>query len=160
ASLAAGVASGLAPALHAGRGNLINSLRERGASVFGGIRLRKSIVTLQVAFSLILVVGAALFVRTLSSLLAKGPGFDTASLVSFSLEPRKNGYSAAGSNRLMGRIHDAIRALPVTRDSGIARNELLTGGAWRNRVTIQTDRRFTTDRGVNLNAVSRGFFAT
>jgi predicted permease len=160
ASLAAGLTSGLAPALHAGRDNLINSLRERGPTVFGGVRLRKSIVTLQVAFSLILVVSAALFLRTLSSLLAKGPGFDTASLVSFSLEPRKNGYSAADSNRLIVRIHDAVRALPVTRDSGIARNELLTGMAWRNEVTIQTDRRFTTDRGVNLNAVSPGFLAT
>jgi predicted permease len=160
ASLAAGLASGLAPALHAGRDNIIHSLRERGATVFGGMRLRKSIVTLQVAFSLILVVGAALFLRTLSSLLAKGPGFDTASLVSFRLEPQKNGYSAADSNRLIARIHDAIRTLPVTRDSGIARAELLTGNAWRNGVTIQTDRRFTTDRGVNLNAVSPGFFAT
>ncbi len=160
ASLAAGLTSGLAPALHAGRDNLINSLRERGGTVFGGVRLRKSIVTLQVALSLILVVGAALFLRTLSSLLAKGPGFHTASLVSFSLEPRKNGYSAADSNRLIGRIHDAVRALPVTRDSGIARNELLTGMSWRNGITLQTDRRFTTDRGVDLNAVSPGFFAT
>jgi predicted permease len=160
ASLAAGLASGLAPALHAGRDNLINALRERGATVFGGVRLRKSIVTLQVAFSLILVVGAALFLRTLSSLLAKGPGFDTTSLVSFSLEPQKNGYSAADSNRLIERIHDAVRALPVTRDSGIARNELLTGGSWRNGITIQTNRRYTTDRGVDLNAVSPGFFAT
>ena len=60
ASLAAGLLSGLAPALHAGSENLISSLRERGGTVFGGIRLRKCIVTLQVAFSLILVVGAAL----------------------------------------------------------------------------------------------------
>jgi predicted permease len=160
ASLAAGLTSGLAPALHAGRDNLIHSLRERGAIVFGGVRLRKSIVTLQVALTLILVVGAALFLRTLSSLLAKGPGFDTSSLVSFSLEPTKNGYSAADSNRLIERIHDAVRALPVTRDSGIARNELLSGGSWRDPVTIQTARRFTTDRGVDLNAVSPGFFAT
>jgi predicted permease len=158
-SLAAGLMSGLAPALHAGRDNLINSLRERGATVFGGVRLRKSIVTLQVAFSLILVVGAALFLRTLSSLLAKGPGFDTASVVSFSLEPRKNGYSAADSARLIANIHDAVRALPVTRHAGTARNELLTGGSWRNEVTIQTDRRLTTDRGVDLNAFSPGFFA-
>ena len=42
----------------------------------------------------------------------------------------------------------------------LARNELLTGGAWNGDITIQTDRRFTTDRLVNLNAVSPGFFAT
>jgi len=160
ASVAAGLLSGLAPAFHTRGDSVVSSLRERAGTGFGGVRLRKCIVTLQVAFSLILVIGAALFVRTLSSLLAKGPGFDTTSLVSFSLEPLKNGYSAADSNRLIERIHEAIRALPVTRDSGLARNELLTGGSWRNGVTILTDRRFTTDRGVDLNAVSPGFFAT
>ena len=160
ASVCAGLLSGLAPALHAGDGSLISSLRERAGTGFGGVRLRTCIVTLQVAFSLILVIGAALFVRTLADLQAKGPGFDTASLVSFSLEPRKNGYSAADSHRLIERVLDAVRSLPLTRDSGIARNELLTDGSWRNHVTIQTDRRFTTDRGVDLNAVSPGFFAT
>ena len=77
ASVAAGLLSGLAPALHAGGGSLVSSLRERGGTGFGGVRLRKCIVTMQVAFSLILVIGAALFVRTLAGLLAKGPGFET-----------------------------------------------------------------------------------
>src|SRR5205814_5197040 len=64
-SFAAGLLSGLAPALHAGRDNVVNSLRERGGTGFGGVRLRKTIVTLQVAFSLVLLIGAALFLRTL-----------------------------------------------------------------------------------------------
>ena len=160
ASLIAGLLSGLAPALHAGGDSLVSSLRERAGTGFGGVHLRKCIVTLQVAFSLILVIGAALFVRTLAGLLDKGPGFDTSSLVSFTLDLGKNGYSAVDSVRLIDRIHDAVRVLPVTRGSGIARNELLTGGAWNGDITIQTDRRFTTDRLVNLNAVSPGFFAT
>jgi len=159
-SLAAGLASGLAPALHAGRNDLISSLRERGGTGFGGIGLRKCIVTLQVAFSLILVVGAALFVRTLTGLLAKGPGFNTGHLVSFSLAPRKNGYSPADAGRLIRRIDAEIRALPTVRTSGIARYALLTGGSWNDPVTIQTGRRFVTDRDINLNGVSPGFFAT
>jgi predicted permease len=160
ASLAAGLLSGLAPALHAGGDSLVSSLRERAGTGFGGVRLRKCIVTLQVAFSLILVIGAALFVRTLAGLLGKGPGFDTSSLVSFTIDAGRNGYSAVDSVRLIDRIHDAVRVLSVTRGSGIARNGLLTGGAWNGDITIQTDRRFTTDRLVNLNAVSPGFFAT
>src|SRR6185437_9092349 len=56
ASLAAGLLSGVAPALHASGGSLISSLRERAGTGFGGVRLRKCIVTLQVAFSLILVI--------------------------------------------------------------------------------------------------------
>jgi predicted permease len=158
-SVAAGVLSGFAPALHAGRRSLISSLRERGGAI-GGVRLRKAIVTVQIAFSLILVVGAVLFVRTLTGLLAKGPGFDTSSLVSFSLDPLRNGYSPSETSRLIRRVHEAIRASVSTQASAVARFQLLTGGSWSDPMTIQTDQRVTTDRDVNLNAVSPGFFAT
>ncbi len=159
-SVAAGVLSGLAPALQAGRGSLISSLRERGGTAFGGVRLRKAIVTVQIAFTLILVIGAALFVRTLTGLMAKGPGFATSSLVSFGLDPLRNGYSRSETSQLIRRIHDEIRASPITQTSAVARFQLLTGGSWNNPMTIQANERITTDRDVNLNAVSPGFFAT
>jgi len=160
ASFAAGLLSGIAPALHAGRDNVVNSLRERGGTGFGGVRLRKAIVTLQVAFSLILLIGAALFLRTLTGLLAKGPGFDTSSLLSFAIAPLENGYSRADASRLVRRLDEQVRALPAVRSSAAARFAFLTGGAWSNNATIQTDRRIVSDRSVNFNAVSPGFFAT
>ncbi len=159
-SFAAGMLSGLAPALHAGRDKIVNSLRERGGTGFGGVRLRKTIVTLQVAFSLILLIGAALFLRTLTGLLAKGPGFDTASLLSFAIAPLDNGYSRTDASRLVRRLDQQVRALPAARSSAAARFAFLTGGHWSNKVTIQTDRRTVSDRSVNFNAVSPGFFAT
>src|SRR5216684_1736147 len=159
-SFAAGLLSGLAPALHAGRDNIVSSLRERGGTGFGGVRLRKTIVTLQVAFSLILLIGAALFLRTLTGLLAKGPGFDTSSLLSFAIAPLQNGYSRADASRLVRRLHQQVRALPAARSSAVARFAVLTGGHWTNKVTMQTDRRTVTDGFVNFNAVSPGFFAT
>jgi predicted permease len=160
ASLAAGLFSGLAPALRAGGDGLVSSLRERGGTGFGGVRLRKTIVTLQVAFSLILVVGAALFLRTLTGLLAKGPGFDTSSLLSFAIAPLENGYSRADASRLVRRLDEQVRALPVSSSSATARFAILTGGHITNKVTLQTDRRFVTDGSINFNAVSPGFFAT
>ncbi|MGA2580732.1 MAG: ABC transporter permease, partial [Bryobacteraceae bacterium] len=120
ASLAAGLLSGLAPALRAGGDGLVNSLRERGGTGFGGVRLRKAIVTLQVAFSLILLIGAALFLRTLTSLLAKGPGFDTSGLLSFTIAPSQNGYSDADASRLVRRLDEQVRALPAARSSAAA----------------------------------------
>jgi len=90
-----------APALQAGRGSLISSLKERAGTDFGGLRLRRTIVTAQIAFTLILVIGAALFVRTLTALIAKGPGFDISSLVSFGIDPVRNGYSPAEAARLI-----------------------------------------------------------
>ncbi len=158
-SVAAGVLSGFAPALQAGRWSLISSLRERGGA-FGGVRLRKAIVTVQIAFTLILVIGAGLFVRTLTGLMAKGPGFATSSLVSFGLDPARNGYSRLETRQLIRRIHDEIRASASTQASAIARFQLLTGGSWNNAMTIQTNERIITDRVVNLNAISPGFFAT
>ncbi len=159
-SMAAAVLSGFVPALQAGRGSLISLLRERGGTALGGIRLRKAIVTVQIAFTLILVAGAALFVRTLTGLMAKGPGFATSSLVSFGLNPLRNGYSKAEAGRLIRRIHGEIRASTGTGASAVARVQLLTGGSWNNPMTIQTDRRIITDRDVNLNAISPGFFST
>ncbi len=158
ASIAAGLLSGLAPALRAGGEGLVNSLRERGGT--GLVRLRKMIVTLQVAFSLILLIGATLFLRTLTGLLAKGPGFDTSSLLSFAIAPLQNGYSRADASRLVRRLDEQIRALPVARSSAAAKFAFLSGGAWSNKVTMQTDRRIVTDGVINFNAVSPGFFAT
>ena len=160
ASLAAGLFSGLAPALRAGGDGLVNSLRERGGTGFGGVRLRKAIVTLQVAFSLILLIGAALFLRTLTGLLAKGPGFDTSSLLSFAIAPTQNGYSDADASRLVRRLDEQVRALPAARSSAAARFAFLSGGAWSNKVTMQTDHRTVTDGIINFNAVSPGFFST
>jgi predicted permease len=158
-SLAAGLLSGLAPALHAGGGSLVSSLRERAGTGFGGVRLRKCIVTLQVAFSLILVIAAGLFVRTLAGLLAKGPGFETSGILSFAISPVQSGYSLADAARLIRRLDEEVRALPTTQSSGAARWAFLTGGSWNNPMTIQTDQRIVTD-DVNLNSVTPGFFST
>ncbi len=158
-SVAAGILSGFAPALHAGRKSLVSSLRERG-STGGGVRLRKVIVSAQIALSLVLVIGAVLFARTLTGLLAKGPGFDTSSLVSFGVDPLRSGYSLSQASRLTRRIQDDIRASASTQASAAARFPLLTGGSWNNPMTVQTDRRIATDRDVNLNAITPGFFAT
>src|SRR5215469_2204209 len=159
-SLAAGLLAGSAPALQAGRKSLDSSLRERGGTPSGGLALRRVIVTAQIAFTLILVIAAGLFVRTLSGLLAKGPGFDTSSLISFGINPAANGYSPADASRLLRRIHDEIRSSASTQNSAIANFPLLLGGAWSNPLTIQSTERLVTDRDVHLNAVTPGFFAT
>ena len=160
ASVTAGLLSGLAPAVHAGGDSVVGSLRERGGTGFGGVRLRKCIVTLQVAFSLILIIGAALFLRTFTGLLAKGPGFDTSSLLSFAIAPTQNGYSEADASRLVRRLDEQIRALPVASSSAAARYAFLNGYAWSNSATMQTDRRTVTDGTIYFNAVSPGFFST
>jgi predicted permease len=160
ASVAAGLLSGLAPAWQAGRRSLMSSLRERGGTAFGGVRLRKVIVTAQIALTLTLVAGAGLFLRTLGALMAKGPGFTTSSLISFGIDSLRSGYSPAEGNRLIRRIDEAIRESPIAQASAIARFALLTGGSWNDQMTILADKRISTDRDVNLNSVTPDFFQT
>ncbi len=159
-SLATGFLAGSLPALQAGRKSLDSSLRERGGAPSGGLALRRAIVTAQIAFTLILVVAAGLFVRTLSGLLAKGPGFDTSSLISFGINPALNGYTPVETSQIIRRISEELRSSSSTQASAIARVQLLLGGAWNNSLTIQGHERFTTDREVQMNAVTPGFFAT
>jgi len=158
-SMATGFLSGLAPAWQAGRKSLVSSLRERSGMAFGGLPLRRAIVTAQIAFTLILVIAAGLFVRTLSGLLAKGPGFDTSSLISFGIRPGLNGYSSSRAKQLVRRIHEELRSSWNTQSSAVANFPLLVGGAWNNPMTIQGSERIVTDRDVHLNAVTPGFFA-
>jgi predicted permease len=159
-TLGTGLLTGSAPALQAGRKSLDSSLRERGGTPSGGLALRRAIVTAQIAFTLILVVAAGLFVRTLSGLLVKGPGFATSSLISFGIKPALNGYSGGQESRLIRRISEGLRDSSSVQASAIARDQLLLGGAWSNSLTIQDRERFTTEREVQINAVTPGFFAT
>ncbi len=159
-SATAGIVSGLVPALKAGRGSLTTSLRERAGTQFGGVRLRKLIVTFQIAFTLVLVIGAALFVQTLVGLLAKGPGFATSSLVTFGLDSLRNGYSGKDGTRLIRRLHEEFRALRSAQGVALSSNQLLSGGSWNMGLTVQTNERKITESMVHLNAISPEFFST
>jgi predicted permease len=159
-SVAAGLLSGVAPGWQARRHSLFTALRERGGTALGGVQIRKVIVTGQIALTLALLVGAALFVRTLDALLAKGPGFDTANLVSFAIRTSQSGYSPIDGNQMIRRLHELIRQEPITQASALARFPLLTGGSWNDPITILADKRITTPDDVNLNAVTPGFFET
>jgi predicted permease len=159
ASMITGLLAGLGPALQV-RKSLASSLRDRADSGVAGLSLRRAIVTIQIAFTLMLVVGAGLFVRTLSGLVAKGPGFETSSLIAFGIKPARNGYSPGEASQLVRRIYDEIRSSRSTQSVSIAEDQLLLGGVWANPLTIQNRDRFATDRDVQLNAVTPGFFAT
>ncbi|HEX4750555.1 MAG TPA: FtsX-like permease family protein, partial [Bryobacteraceae bacterium] len=159
-SVAAGLLSGLAPAWQGRRDSLFTALRERGGTAFRGVRIRKAIVTAQIALTLTLVIGAALFARTLDALMTKGPGFDTTSLVSFDIQTAENGYSPIDGNRMIRRLDELVSESPITRTSAVARFPLLTGGSWSDPMTILANNRFATQDDVNLNAVTPGFFQT
>jgi predicted permease len=159
-SVVTGALCGLAPAWQASRIPLISWLKEKGGSATGGVRLRKTLVVGQMAFTLILLIGAGLFVQTLVRLQAKGPGFSTGNLLTFGINPRRSGYSDEEASRMVRNVFAQLHSLPEVESAAIAGLNLLTGGSWNMYLTIEADTRIVTDRLVHLNPVSAGFFET
>jgi predicted permease len=151
---------GLIPAYQAGRIPLITSRTDRSRTAKGSVRLRKALVASQMAFTLILLIGVGLFVQTLARLQAKGPGFASSSLLMFRVSPSSNGYSEADATRVMREILARIQTTPGVESAAAANTHILTGGSSSNSMTIQSDRRFVTDRAVSTMRVGPGFFTT
>jgi predicted permease len=159
-TVATGVLCGVAPAWRAGRVPLISWLRDRTGAAGGGVRLRKALVVGQMAFTLVLLVGAGLFVQTLLRLVGQGPGFATAGRVAFRINPRRAGASDEDSSRTIRRVLAELRSLPDVESVGLAGVDLLSGGSWNDSMTIEADKRIVTDRAVHLEPISPGLFAT
>jgi predicted permease len=151
--------SGVGPALYATAIHPAAVLKQRGAAASAGGRgVRQGLVVAQFALALILLVGAGLFARTLSSLRQRGPGFSTSNLLMFRIAPMSNGYDAARSKPLVRRLLAAVQQQPDVAGAGVARWEMLAGGGWNNPVTVQAGRRFVTE-DLAMDSVSPGFFA-
>jgi predicted permease len=160
AAVTTGLACGLAPAFQTGRVSLITSLagRSRLANA-NGIRLRKLLVIGQIAFTLILLIGAGLFVQTLARLHER-VGFASSNLLTMSVSPPAGGYAAADAERVMREVFRRLEELPVVEHVGILNAGLLNGGRAGGPITIQAERRFPSDRAVLRLRVTPGFFAT
>lgn len=160
AAVVTGIVCGLAPALQTGRVPLITSLTERSRiASAGGVRLRKLLVVGQMAFTLLLLIGAGLFVQTLARLHER-VGFASDNLLTMSVSPPDGGYGPADSERIMRDVFRRLEELPIVEHAAVSNTGLLTGGRAGGPVTIQSDRRFTSDRAVLRLRVGPGFFAT
>jgi predicted permease len=160
-SVLTGLIFGLVPAIQATRPNLAGTLKDQAGSVVGGtsVGLRKGLVVAQVALSLLLLIGAGLFVQSLKNLRNVNPGFQTESLVTFFVDPALNGYKPERSREFYRQLSDRLAGIPGGKGAGMAVMALLTGNEWDSSVAVEG---YTAKQGENvgphMNFVSTGFF--
>jgi predicted permease len=130
-----GILFGLAPALRGSRVDLTPSLKESASSLPGAaahtgrrLRLGDALVVAQVALSMVVLVGAALLVRTLHNLRSINPGFDAQNILLFGLDPVLAGYSDQQTQQLYSNLQQRFAALPGVISVSYSEDSLLDGG--------------------------------
>jgi predicted permease len=155
---------GLFPALHATRSNLALVIKERAAQSSGGrgiARFRISLVTAQIALSMVLLVLAGLFTQSLVNVSRVNLGMKVDSLVSFTVAPRSNGYSPERTRALFDRIEEELAIQPGVTGVTSATIPLLSGASTGNSVTIEgVEPGKDANTAVRRNEVSTSFFKT
>jgi len=130
-AIATALLFGLAPAWQALKVDLWSTLKEGAGSVGGSrgsVRLRKSLVTAQVAFSFLLVAGALLFVKTLLNLKEMNSGFrDIDNLITFQIDPARSGCSLPRLKAFYQQVLENVRRLPGVKSAGYAWVQVLSG---------------------------------
>jgi len=162
AAIAAYLVFGLVPALRATRGGSLLVTRQVGGSP-GHRRLDRSLVASQVALSLVLLVAAGLFLRTLEKLWAQNPGYQRTNVLMFSIEPHLAGRRGDEVPQTYRRVLDAVRGVPaverVTLSAVRPVSEnyyFVTSFRELGAITLPVEQRVR----VAFNHVAPGYFAT
>ena len=138
-ALLTAVLFGLVPALQAARPETADALRDEAASVAGGrTRLRNGLVVAQVALSVLLLVAAGLFLRTLQKLQSTDLGFDPRGVQVTSLELFTSGYDRERGSAFYRELLERAHSLPgVEQASLVRRVPLGFGGSSSSSVEVE-----------------------
>jgi predicted permease len=130
-TLVAGILFGLAPVLHAWRTDLLTAIKSgsrRAGSVRRGFGAAQTLVAMQIAVSLVLLVGANLFARSLLNLEKHPLGFEPDRVLLARINPRLAGYEPTDAVVMYRKLYDRLNALPGIRSATLARYSPLGGG--------------------------------
>jgi predicted permease len=163
-ALLTGIIFGFVPALQSTKPDVAPTLKDTVGGIVGGgagVRLRKGLVAAQVTLSLLLLVGAGLFIRSLRNLRDLGPGFSSDNLVAFNVDPSLDGYAADRAKVFYRQLMDAINTVPGVRSVGLASMRILEDNEWDNWVTVEGYHPTATETpDVYMNSIGPGYFAT
>ena len=155
---------GLIPAWRATQTGVSQMLKDQGSTTSAGpghVRFRKYLVAGQVAFTLLLLTGGALFARTLWNLRKQNLGLSTENLITFSIAPQLSGYNAPRTVALVDQLRERLGALPGVLGVGSSQIPVLTGTDMGGNIIVEGRQNLDTDdRHVNFDAVSPNYFST
>jgi predicted permease len=172
-SIGTGILFGLAPALRGTRLNLTPALKE-GVNIATGrvsgpgwrrLSLGKALVMSQMAMSLLLLVGAGLFVRTLTNLENENLGFDRNNLLLFRLDPTQSGYKGERLVNFYQELQRRTRSIPGVLSVSFSQHTLINGGGENRGISIRGYKPLLRDSPNStvatwVNKVGPDFFAT
>jgi predicted permease len=158
------LAFGLVPALQTTKPNVGKVLKDEASAVVGsGNRgLRKSLVVVQVALSLLPLIGAGLFLRSLNNLSKLGPGFTAERLIGFNIDPTLNGYAVERTKLILRDMADSLRSLPGVQSVGMASMRILENDEWDSSMTVEGYNPDKPDDRAEpyMNQIGPNYFAT
>ena len=163
-SLATGVLFGLAPALGSTRPDVVAGIKDGGDATapLGRRRLRATILGAQIAVSIVLLVGAGLFVRSLAHARRLDPGFATGRMLLATVDPALVGYAAPQRRALVRALGERVRAHPRLERASAAPGVPLGLDANATRIWVEggADVRGRGTLSAGYNSVLPGYFAT
>jgi predicted permease len=122
---------GLAPTLHASKQDLVTAMKDNTPTIGRGTRkvnLRHALVVLQVALSMVALISAGLFVRTVREAYKADPGFDPHGVLLASFDPFLSGYDESRGREFYRRLVERVSAVPGIQSATVARRLPLTAG--------------------------------
>jgi putative ABC transport system permease protein len=154
---------GIVPALGVTRLAPNDALKDQGRTVSGDRRFgfRNALVIAQVALSVVLVVAAGLFVRTLTALLNVRLGFNPDSVIVVNVNASRSGTDATGRPALAQRLSESVSAVPGVARAAVSFVTPLSGMAWNNLVEVPGGPQLSERDSMSyVNAVTPGWFET
>lgn len=175
-SLLAGIIFGLAPALRASKPALIPALKDDSATFFERTRmftLRNLLVVTQVALSVVLLIAAGLFLRSLWQAQRIDPGFDAEKIVGLPLNINLLRYTRVQGREFYRQVTERVEAIPGVESASVARIAAVSGNSSVRSLLIEgragSDNQFRSDNSgpvaendesVSANVIGPKYFQT
>jgi predicted permease len=162
ATLATGLVFGIAPALRLNSGDTSKALQDTRRMSYHSSRtlFGKSLVVFQVGLSVLLLIGAGLFIRTLVNLRSAPIGFNPERLLLFELDPPRSRYTGAKRVAVLRQIEEKLNALPGVQLATLSSEPLLADSMDNNCVRPTGRAPGTKGDGILTNDVGERFFET